>query len=635
MNTNILKYLKGYSYNEQDVNRLLVSSFIKLNNILHIKNKFIRSFLINEENKLEYEHLKCFTSLFNSNFDIELLIELFEFIISPEDKEINGAVFTPEYIRKYIVEQVLNSFEIKYERKYIDSLKIADIACGCGGFFKTIAEEYRKRIGKTFFDIYKENIFGIDIKEYSITRTKILLILYAIINGEDREYFEFNLFEGNTLDFNWSKIPFIRDSSFDAIVGNPPYVGSSNLDDYTKMLMRNWSVSSTGKLDLYIPFFQIGLDLLKNNGILGYITVNNFYRSLNGRALRKFFSEGKYNFRLIDFGSEQVFKSRLTYTCICLIERRNGDLAYTNTNPHQINKLMNNDFIIFDYKNLNDIDGWQLESAKVKLNLQKLETAGKKLGELFDIKNGFATLRNNIYIFSPISEDDIFFYFKKGDVIVQIEKDICRDVIKPNILKTEFDLDNFMEKIIFPYEIIQNNKLDSSKKTYTKLVKVIEEDIFRHNYPKAYEYLCSQKDELAKRDKGQRKYDTWYAYGRSQALTISGLKLLFPYMSDAPYFVYTDDKELLFYNGYSLISNSECDLKFVQKILKNKVFWYYIKKTSKPYSNNYFALSKSYIKNFSIPYFSEKEKYRFMRLKKESYITRFLIKKYNITDIEF
>ena len=105
-------------------------------------------------------------------------------------------------------------------------------------------------------------------------------------------------------------------------------------------------------------------------------------------------------------------------------------------------------------------------------------------------------------------------------------------------------------------------------------------------------------------------------------------------MSDKPYFVYTNNEDLLFYNGYAIVSDSEDDLKFIQKILKTDVFWYYIKHTSKPYSSNYYALAKNYIKNFSIPEFTAPEKTYFMKLKRKSSINKFLLNKYNIIDIE-
>src|SRR5690606_6986661 len=145
---------------------------------------------------------------------------------------------------------------------------------------------------------------------------------------------------------------------------------------------------------------------------------------------------------------------------ICQIGKFQGNLLYTNTTPQRINSLEKKDFIEFDYEQLNNIDGWQLEDAKTKLNLQKLENAGEKLGDLFNIRNGFATLRNKIYLFNSIEEEEKFFYFEKEGQQFKIEREICKDSIKPNILKEEIDLERLMEKIIFPYTIVVQNNND-------------------------------------------------------------------------------------------------------------------------------------------------------------------------------
>ena len=49
MNQNILKYLKEYSYEEYDINRLLVSSFLYLNNIEEVNNEFIKGLIIDNQ----------------------------------------------------------------------------------------------------------------------------------------------------------------------------------------------------------------------------------------------------------------------------------------------------------------------------------------------------------------------------------------------------------------------------------------------------------------------------------------------------------------------------------------------------------------------------------------------------------
>lgn len=630
INNNILIYLKKYSFEINTINRLITTAFCKSNSLTVNKNVFLKNLIINKDDVLDQIALKDFNNLFleyNQTFDFECLIQLFEFVISPNDKIVNGAVYTPQYIRRYIVNScVQNDHELQ------NSIS-CDVACGCGGFLYEYAILAHDKTRKSIIDIIEQNLFGIDITEFSIERTKILLSLLAISYGEDEKEITFNLFVGDSLDFDWfkeSKIVRVN-QGFNYVFSNPPYVGSSNLDNITKELMKNWEVASTGKLDLYIPFFEIGLKWLNENGILGYITVNNFYRSLNGRALRKYFSEKSYNFKLIDFGSEQVFKARLTYTCICQISKTKGNLTYTNSVPQKIDSLVDSDFIDFEYSSLNDFDGWQLERANVQLNLKKIETTGEKLGDLFSIRNGFATLRNRIYLFTPTDEDNEYFYFEKNSKSYKVEKSICRDAIKPNILKDEEDILRFNEKLIFPYTLVEQKNDTLFHQHSNKAIKIIKEYVFKVKFPYAYSYFKSQETELAKRDKGQREYEVWYAFGRNQALNIFGKKLLFPYISDSPYFVYTNKEDLLFYNGYAVVSDSEEDLKFVQKILKTEIFWYYIKHTSKPYSSNYYALAKNYVKNFGIPNFTIAEKKYFMSLKTARAINKFLLKKYNIT----
>ena len=329
MNSEIFKYLKKYSTNPIDVDRLIVSSFLKKNNLVNIQNTFINSYLIDEVNEEDYTILENFIEVLDKKivaFDIEHLIELFEFVISPADRIINGAIYTPSYIREYIISNTLSK-----KIRVIGNIKIADISCGCGGFLFNAAKYIKSNTRKTYYQIFRDNIFGLDIQSYSTNRTKILLSLLAIFEGEDIEEFQFNLFDGDALSFEWnSKIE--NYNGFDFILGNPPYVRLKNLNEETKLLLKNWEVCRTGLTDLYIPFFQIGIDNLAPNGILGFITMNSFFKSLNGRSLRDYFTEKSLKFKIIDFGSDQIFKSKNTYTCICLIEnRRQNFIEYTES----------------------------------------------------------------------------------------------------------------------------------------------------------------------------------------------------------------------------------------------------------------------------------------------------------------
>jgi len=623
MTPRISLFLKKYSTDINVIDKLFVSSYLKINKYDVKNNELLKSYIVTDHHNSDKDALITFINILNkekSSFTLEDLIELFEFVISPAEKEVNGAVYTPSYIRDYIVDYVIDNIP----EQEIGLKKYADISCGCGGFFFTLIKTIKARCNCTVASIISDCIYGVDIAPYSIQRTKLLLSLIALSYGEDQPEYDYNLYVDNSLSFDWTQINEIRDNGgFDAIIGNPPYVSSSKIDSGSKHLLENWSVSKTGKTDLYIPFFQIAIQNLRPNGILGYITVNNFYRSLNGRAIRQYFANNSYYLKFIDFGSEQVFRGRSTYTCICFVRRVQGNIQYTKSKSKEVCNLLDADFIPIEYDNLNHHEGWILQNDSISDTIKKIEKAGVKLGNCFDIKNGFATLKNEIYLFKPTSFDSLFYYFNRNGNQYKVERKICRDAIKPNTLKKETDIKNSIEKLIFPYNISEEKK-----------IILISDDTLKQDYPNAYSYLLEHQETLANRDKGTREYESWYAYGRNQAITINGFKLMFPYISDYPYFVFSDQRDLLFYNGYALVSEKKEDLLIAQKVLMSKLFWFYIKHTSKPYGSNYFALAKNYVKNFGYFQFNVNQKQMLLELNDKNLIDRFLCELYEVNPNE-
>lgn len=591
----IKQFIKNTMLHETSVvNRLFVSTFVAINR-LNALGSFLEKYIICEKNHSSESSL--FSQFYNlvslnyNRFELEDLVEFFEFVISPAEKEVNGAVYTPLHIREYIVKETLKG----YTDRQLINLKIGDLSCGCGGFFITAAIYIHQKTHTPINEIIS-NFYGIDIASYSIERTRILLNLLCLSYGEDVDNGP-NLYQANSLEFDVFSIDEVaQNQGLDIVIGNPPYVSSSKISEESKQLLCNWSVASTGKTDLYLPFFQIAIEALKPGGILGYITVNNFYRSLNGRAFRAYMSEHHYSLQMVDFGSEQVFKGRSTYTCICIISKAEGNISYCKENSHDLDQICQTDFIHLEYKNLNDFTGWTLCNTTTSNNIRKIESIGSPLGELFEIKNGFATLKNDVYLFTPIREAKKYFFIEVNGTEYKIEKNICRKAVKPNILKADSDIVRNMEYIIFPYILDTNNK-----------PVLIGEEEMKLRYPHALEYLSQNYEILKKRDKESRTYASWYAFGRTQALNIVGKKLLFPYLADKPYFVLTEDESLLFYNGYAIVGDSTRKLKVLRRILQSSVFWYYIKHTSKPYGGNYFALAKNYVKKFGIPRLTEAE----------------------------
>ena len=588
MKQSIFIYLKRNGLSTiQIVNKLFVSAFLRHYGIVPRNNILLQEFYI-KDNRQEEVILQDFIVQLNVNgctYSLEELTQLFEFVISPSDRKVTGAIYTPYYIRKKIVDEVIEGLTIDVLRKK----RFADISCGCGGFFLTIAQILHERCGKSYYDIFKDNIFGIDIQNYSIERTKLLLSLMALLDGEDCN-FQFNLYVANTLSFDFSKIGLL-----DIIVGNPPYVCARNMTDESRELLDKWTVASAGNSDLYIPFFQIAIENIVDGGKIGLITMNSFLTSLNGRALRSYFKDTSYNIKIVDFRGYQVFHGKRTYTCLFfLIKEKSATVKYFS-NPSGSVQDQDFNYEMFEYCNLDSNRGWKFNKFQVT---RYIENVGIPLGEFCKTRHGIATLCNKVYVFQPIRTKNATFIFEKNGIELEIEKDICRPIVNSNKFNSDVDLNDIIEYIIYPYFI---NSLGKAE--------IIDEEVLQTQFPLAYRYLKSRKDILEMRDKGNtNKYPAWYAFGRSQSLIMPKYKLFFPKIANRPlHCVICDDASLLLYNGISFVSEEKNRILLLKKVLESNYFWNYVVANSKPYSSNYYSLNGVNIMHFGIPCFTQEQ----------------------------
>ena len=575
-----------------EVNRLLVSAFININQLRAEGENILSHYLIADPQEKDRLQAFCFAvKKAYDGFSLERLIELFEFVVSPSDKIVTGAIYTPTYIREAIVEHV---FHLLRDRR-LNDIRIADIACGCGGFFLTVCDKILHESDLDCHYIYEHILYGCDIEDYCIERTKILLSLKALQHGERIDDLRFNLYQGNSLSYSWKDV--IADfRGFDAVVGNPPYVTSAKMSEETKLLLDNWEVCKSGKADLYIPFFQIATELLNDRGVLGFITVSNFYRSLNGKALRNYFANHALNLTIADFGGEQVFKGCSTYTCLCFVDKRQeGMVRYVRTESSNIERVRNLPFIEAGYEDLDSTKGWVIKDRRIEGLLSQIENTGQPLGEMTAISNGIATLRNELYVLNVVEEtEDDFIHEYEGERY-PIERGICRQVVKPSAMDVNIPVEGQTEWIIYPYEI------------QGKRAVCYNEDQMGRMFPNALAYLRAVRSMLNERDKGNREYEQWYAYGRSQAINMPGYRLLMPYIAEKPTFFMTDTDGLLYYNGFALVSSDIHMLEQLQKVLTSDIFWFYVKNISKPYANGYYSMGKRYIRYFGVPNFDDEQ----------------------------
>lgn len=580
----------------RSIEKALVLSYTRSKSIFYSDSKIINSFLAEEDS--DY---KLIVSYIDANVTIKNLDELiaaFEILMDSDEKKNKGIVYTPSIIRDYICEKTIGDKSIPI---------LIDPSCGCGAFLISSVKVIKNKHDVSYNDLFSTYIYGADIDEHSIEKCKVLLSLLALeTDGEIIRSFP-HLYVCNSLTYfdteNYK-------NKFDVVVGNPPYVRARNIELNVKELLGKWDVV-TGNVDLYIPFYQLGMELLKPCGKLGYISPNTFLQSVNGRGLRNYIRDRKVSARIINFKGEQKFRGITSYTCIVLIFMDgNSMVEYAICKENFLDECQYTNYDISTYA---DNQTWRFGNQDIDKLIYKIENQPKKLDD-YGIRNGLATLCNDLFFFTSDKEDMQYYYRTYNEKTYKIEKDICIDVAKPNVMRSEIDLIEKSEKAIFPYE----------------KGSVIPEKKMRLVYPSTYAFLKEYKEKLNKRDKGKTdNYPAWYAYGRTQGMNNTGLKVLVPYMADRGVAIISEKEDLLFYCGYAVFAKDKRTLRLLKYFIESDVFWLYIRMTSKPYSKGFMALAKNYIKNFGIPSLTDDEKEAILTLPSEER-EKFIAKLYNL-----
>lgn len=605
--------------NLKSLEQHLIYTYLKNNKLDYEKSPILKSYL----NDFEQNPTLYFDTLALNILNIKELENHLELIIPVSDRKLNGAFFTPDYVINFIIHEI----------KPKESDKNLDPSCGCGAFLVGLTEYYRTTFEKKIKDIIKENIFGSDILEYNIHRTKLILTIYALQYNEYLSESDFNLYHQDSLKANWTQ-------HFDNIVGNPPYVKFQDLSEESRAyLTKNWTTVEGGTFNLYFAFFELGYKLLKPTGQLGYITPNNYFTSLAGESLRSYFQNKKCVTRIVDFSHKKVFDAQ-TYTAITFLNKqKNESITYDRIKPDYSPEifLKNANGSPNYLENLN-IKKWRLLKSDDQKNIKAIETIGTPIGRLFEICVGIATLKDDVYFIDGTKEQNGYYIKETENGIFEIEKNCVKSVYKISDFKTQDDAEQNSRKIIFPY--FTNNG---------SAIPIMESD-FKVMFPKCYTYLLSEKERLLGRDKGKVKFEPFYIWGRTQGLTKRGKRILNPTFSQKPRFLLVNEEESYFTNGYGLFFRDQIsvglfdefinpiakveNIDVVQKILNSVVMDYYVTKTSVAIDGGYPCYQKNFIERFTIPEFSEQEIILLRTMSDASEIDNFLVEKYGLELVE-
>lgn len=517
--------------------------------------------------------------------DLETIIEFFESLLDSYTKTKNGIVFTPKYIADYIVESIIEKNQWNKSKLFIDP------SCGGGIFLISVAETLYKKSDLNIDTIIEQYIYGIDIEESNVRRCILSLKLLSAMHGGNYNTVKCNIRCCDSLKTNWAK-EFNVDS-FSYIIGNPPYMNPHDMNPETiKFLKSTFKTTKTGVFNIFYAFIEHALENITKDGILGYIIPNNFLTIKSAFDLRRLIQEKQILYRVLDFGNNMIFKPVRTYNCILLLtqESRSNFEYYVMKKCENIATTLNH--LLFNTMDIERLDsnGWKLVDEYTQHNLAKIENNLIPIKPF--IRTGIATLKDSAFM---VEHDENGYYKIIDSVKFYLENGLIKPIYKIPELKLYDTIKDAERYIIFPYVKTQQG--------YT----LITENELMNKYPLTYKVLLSCKRELDTRDKGRPNSQGWYAYGRTQGLNKYGQKLLFPTFSKYPKFIFVENEDALFCNGYGIFENERYDLELLSKILNSAIMDYYVSNTSYSIEGGYYCYQKKYIERFSIPWLSDEQ----------------------------
>ena len=578
--------------------------------------------------------------------------ETVELVKKPENLD-RDIVTTPTFIINDILRNtVLPKCKDKTDKEILQ-LKFADIACGSGAFMlelfqllnDILIDYYLKHDKSTLiqtnidtcklpFEIKRkvllDCVYGVDKDFNAVEATKFGLLIKLLENENDDSTqkanpvlpdLSKNIFFGNSL-LNPAKVdkknqteinPFdFSTLRFDVIVGNPPYMKSEDMKNITPHELPLYKINYTSaykQFDKYFLFLEQGLNLLSDDGVLGYIVPSKFAKVGAGKKLRELLSEREHLHSIVSFGANQVFADKTTYTCLLILNKKpQKTFQYAEVRRLSNWKVREPDTAKFASKITQELgpEVWVLIPPDLTGAYHKIVSQSIPLVDLTgeeNIFNGIQTSANDIYIFAPTKEDKQHYFFSKKGVEYRIEKKITKPYFQTSAGEDNLNTYRTFKpnaRVIYPYTPTKSG------------VEIIPLAALQKKFPLAYGYLQKHKSVLnnPKRDikPTPQTENEWHRYGRHQSLNSCGLsqKLIVGILSVGDKYAIDIHGTLISSGGtagYCVVAipeNSEYSIYYIQAVLNSKYLEWFSALYGEIFRGGYIARGTKVLKKLPV-----------------------------------
>ena len=388
------------------------------------------------------------------------------------------------------------------------------------------------------------------------------------------------------------------EGGFDIVIGNPPYVESKNYIESSPLLAKYikevYSCSNVGKVDLCIPFIEMGINLLNERGTLNYLTQRRFFMSEYGNLIREKIREENLLKRIYEYHQTDLFKGKITYVAELMLQKNNNlqHFEYGCTSSDETSKIP-----------VSKLDGlWNFDKVGDSAEIvTKLSKSIGTVADLTDVKVGLQMLWKNAYhIVADKVENGLIYGYSKLEKNIVIEEAACRPIVQNESFPALTDYRCTLYAV-FPYDISRSG--DIYRIPFSQ---------YYNAYPLAGEYLLRHKDLICSKVQtyptlhnnfSQEEY--WHLYTREQNLKTIEPKVVIPMTTIYPKAavittegVYCDNSNV---NFVSFADNNEDLLYAFAGVVNSVIFRVMAKSLAIELTGGYSKYNKQYISKVPIP----------------------------------
>ena len=390
--------------------------------------------------------------------------------------------------KKAKTEDQLNLFNVETVSVIMERLKEAKVK-----FFNTSNEKEKQKLCN---QIEREQIELIRSELVAKNKFDVFQNLEEMLKKKTKPFFIWEL------EFE----EVFENGGFDIVIANPPYVRLQKDNGKLANELKDQGYETFARTgDIYCIFYEKAISLLKDKGVLCFITSNKWMRAGYGEKLRGFLAENSNPIKLIDFAGNKIFDSATVDVNILLASKEKNmgmTLAVTIDDGYMKNLA---DYIkqYGSIINFYNSDNWTILNSIELAIKNKIEKYGVPLSKWnVSINYGIKTGYNDAFIIDETTKNALIASDPKS-------AELIRPILRgKDIKRYGYDFAN-QWLIYIPWHFPLHNNPN------IKGASTEAEEAFQNQYPAIYNYLKSHKENLSKRNKAEtgKRYE-WYALQR-------------------------------------------------------------------------------------------------------------------------